>query len=67
MAGGLGDGCLDTADIKERAYHREMNAYLCTYRRISRSAEVRRQMDVAAKQHPLLLTFLKSYDESYYD
>ncbi|HEY5328786.1 MAG TPA: hypothetical protein VIJ79_02780 [Acidobacteriaceae bacterium] len=44
-----------------------MNAYLCTYRRIRPSNLVLRHMGAAAKQDPLLQTFLNSYDKSYYD
>src|ERR1700682_2903329 len=52
---------------KKGRYHREVNAYLCTYRRMTPSPRTRGQTDAAAKQDPLLRAFLKNYDDSYYD
>jgi hypothetical protein len=44
-----------------------MNAYLCTYRRRWPSLSERRQTALAAEGDPLLLKFLESYDDSFYD
>jgi len=54
-------------DTKESAYHRGVNAYLCTYRRTEPSSRRLEQMSAAAKHDPLLRAFLKGYRRSYYD
>jgi len=48
-------------------YHRGVNAYVCTYRRMKPSPKALRQTREAAKQDPLLRAFLEGYYESYYD
>jgi hypothetical protein len=56
-------------DTEKRWYRREMNAYLCTYRRIALGPSSRRlkRTSVAAKRDPLLRAFLEGYEDSYYD
>jgi hypothetical protein len=54
-------------ETKDTAYDREVNAYLCTYRRKKPSARELRETGAAANQDPLLRAFLEDYEDSYYD
>jgi hypothetical protein len=44
-----------------------VNAYVCTYRRMTPNCRDRRKTEVAARQDAILRAFLDVYGESYYD